>query len=85
MTPKPLHLKITPPPPPPTRTVRYEVLDDRRRDADWTLVQDGTACGEKLICMNQTCESIYPYIEPGQCKTNNNALECSGHGVSREV
>ncbi|XP_042884522.1 disintegrin and metalloproteinase domain-containing protein unc-71-like [Penaeus japonicus] len=63
------------------KTVRYEVLDDRRRDADWTLVQDGTACGEKLICMNQTCESIYPYIEPGQCKTNNNALECSGHGV----
>lgn len=64
------------------RTVRYENSDERKRSGDWTLVQDGTACGEKLICVNQTCESLYPYIEPGHCETNNNALECSGHGVS---
>ena len=56
--------------------------DERKGRGDWTLVRDGTACGEKLICVNQTCESLYPYIEPGHCETNNNALECSGHGVS---
>lgn len=64
------------------RTVRYEVSDERKGRGDWTLVRDGTACGEKLICVNQTCESLYPFIEPGHCETNNNALECSGHGVS---
>ncbi|KAK4293306.1 hypothetical protein Pmani_033983, partial [Petrolisthes manimaculis] len=63
------------------KTVRYENSDERKRGGDWTLVRDGTACGEKLICVNQTCESLYPYIEPGHCETNNNALECSGHGV----
>lgn len=71
-----------------TRTVRYEVAEEGKRTGggggggDWTLVHDGTACGEKLICVNQTCESLYPFIEPGHCETNNNALECSGHGVS---
>ncbi|KAK7067146.1 Disintegrin and metalloproteinase domain-containing protein 22 [Halocaridina rubra] len=67
------------------KTVRYMLQGDSRRGQDWTLVQDGTACGEKLICINQTCDSLYPFIEPGQCKTNNNALECSGHGVCSNV
>ncbi|XP_042243207.1 disintegrin and metalloproteinase domain-containing protein 23-like isoform X7 [Homarus americanus] len=67
------------------KTVRYEMGDERKRGGDWTLVRDGTACGEKLICVNQTCESIYPYIEPGHCETNNNALECSGHGVCSNI
>ena len=67
------------------RTVRYEISDERKGRGDWTLVRDGTACGEKLICVNQTCESLYPYIEPGHCETNNNALECSGHGVSIDL
>ncbi|XP_064108669.1 disintegrin and metalloproteinase domain-containing protein unc-71-like isoform X6 [Macrobrachium nipponense] len=67
------------------KTVRYELQEETRRGRDWTLVQDGTACGEKLICVNQTCESLYPFIESGQCKTNNNALECSGHGVCSNI
>ncbi|XP_045138009.1 disintegrin and metalloproteinase domain-containing protein 23-like isoform X4 [Portunus trituberculatus] len=67
------------------KTVRYEMSDERKGRGDWTLVRDGTACGEKLICVNQTCESLYPYIEPGHCETNNNALECSGHGVCSNV
>ncbi|XP_071515149.1 disintegrin and metalloproteinase domain-containing protein unc-71 isoform X3 [Panulirus ornatus] len=66
------------------KTVRYEMGDDGK-GGDWTLVHDGTACGEKLICVNQTCESLYPYIEPGHCETNNNALECSGHGVCSNI
>lgn len=46
------------------------------------LVWDGTPCGENLICLNQTCSSIFPYIDQTKCPTNNNNLECSGHGVS---
>ncbi|XP_069167754.1 disintegrin and metalloproteinase domain-containing protein 23 isoform X6 [Procambarus clarkii] len=68
-----------------SRTVRYEMGDDRKRGGDWMLVNDGTACGEKLICVNQTCTSLYPYIEPGHCETNNVALECSGHGVCSNI
>ncbi|XP_063921837.1 disintegrin and metalloproteinase domain-containing protein unc-71 isoform X1 [Zophobas morio] len=44
------------------------------------LVWDGTPCGENLICLNQTCSSIFPYIDQTKCPTNNNNLECSGHG-----
>lgn len=45
------------------------------------LVRDGTPCGEDLICVNQTCTSLFPYIDTSKCPSNHNNLECSGHGV----
>ncbi|XP_031351128.1 disintegrin and metalloproteinase domain-containing protein 11 isoform X2 [Photinus pyralis] len=44
------------------------------------LVRDGTPCGENLICLNQTCTSIFPHIDQAKCPSNQNNLECSGHG-----
>jgi len=47
------------------------------------LVRDGTPCGENLVCVNQTCVSIFPYIDTSKCPTTSqNSLECSGNGVS---
>lgn len=45
------------------------------------LVRDGTPCGDNLICINQTCTSIFPHIDQTKCPTNQNNAECSGHGV----
>ncbi|KAK4875955.1 hypothetical protein RN001_012377 [Aquatica leii] len=44
------------------------------------LVRDGTPCGENLICLNQSCSSIFPYIDQAKCPSNQNNMECSGHG-----
>ncbi|KAJ8865546.1 hypothetical protein PR048_033066 [Dryococelus australis] len=44
------------------------------------LVRDGTPCGDNLICVNQTCVSIFPHIDQGKCPSNHNNMECSGHG-----
>ncbi|KAJ9599237.1 hypothetical protein L9F63_010279, partial [Diploptera punctata] len=52
---------------------------------DMGLVRDGTPCGENLICVNQTCTSIFPHIDQGRCPSNHNNLECSGHGVCTNV
>ncbi|XP_014241701.2 disintegrin and metalloproteinase domain-containing protein 22 isoform X4 [Cimex lectularius] len=52
---------------------------------DLGLVRDGTPCGENLICINQTCTSIFPHIDQGRCPSNHNNLECSGHGVCTNV
>ncbi|XP_068896560.1 disintegrin and metalloproteinase domain-containing protein unc-71 isoform X5 [Tenebrio molitor] len=54
--------------------------DDGEAQRASGLVWDGTPCGENLICLNQTCSSIFPYIDQTKCPTNNNNLECSGHG-----
>ncbi|XP_044261507.1 disintegrin and metalloproteinase domain-containing protein 11 isoform X8 [Tribolium madens] len=54
--------------------------DDGESHRTVGLVLDGTPCGENLICLNQTCSSIFPYIDQTKCPTNNNNLECSGHG-----
>ncbi|XP_047110885.1 disintegrin and metalloproteinase domain-containing protein 22 isoform X1 [Schistocerca piceifrons] len=49
------------------------------------LVKDGTPCGESLICLNQTCTSLYPHIDPNKCPSNHHSEECSGHGVCTNV
>lgn len=46
------------------------------------LVRDGTPCGDNLICVNQTCVSIFPYIDQTKCPTNQHNVECYGNGVS---
>ncbi|KYB25295.1 hypothetical protein TcasGA2_TC034399 [Tribolium castaneum] len=54
--------------------------DDGESHRTVGLVLDGTPCGDNLICLNQTCTSIFPYIDQTKCPTNNPNLECSGHG-----
>ncbi|XP_055586566.1 uncharacterized protein LOC129739173 isoform X3 [Uranotaenia lowii] len=44
------------------------------------LVQNGTPCGENLICINQTCVSLFMYVDQVKCPTNHNDRECSGNG-----
>ncbi|XP_066909274.1 disintegrin and metalloproteinase domain-containing protein 12 isoform X4 [Halyomorpha halys] len=44
------------------------------------LVRDGTPCGAQLVCVNQTCTSIFPFISTVKCPMNHNSLECSKHG-----
>ncbi|XP_044003576.1 disintegrin and metalloproteinase domain-containing protein 11 isoform X10 [Aphidius gifuensis] len=49
------------------------------------LVRDGTSCGDNLICVNQTCTSVFPHMDQGKCPSNHNNLECSGNGVCTNV
>ncbi|KAL1138172.1 hypothetical protein AAG570_009864 [Ranatra chinensis] len=58
---------------------------DQGDSPDLGLVRDGTPCGDNLICINQTCTSIYPHVDQGRCPSNHNNLECSGHGVCSNV
>ncbi|XP_060665493.1 uncharacterized protein LOC132797745 isoform X8 [Drosophila nasuta] len=44
------------------------------------LVKDGTPCGDNLICLNQTCVSLFPHVDSTKCPTNKQGQECSEHG-----
>ncbi|CAH1104105.1 unnamed protein product [Psylliodes chrysocephalus] len=64
-----------------TTTGRKDKNDPRTSDLTFLgLVRDGTPCGENLICLNQTCTSIFPYIKQEKCPSNQASDECSGHG-----
>ncbi|XP_030378642.1 uncharacterized protein LOC115627181 [Scaptodrosophila lebanonensis] len=45
------------------------------------LVKDGTPCGDNLICLNQTCVSLFPHVDQTKCPTNKQGQECSERGV----
>ncbi|XP_028038184.1 disintegrin and metalloproteinase domain-containing protein 11 [Bombyx mandarina] len=45
------------------------------------LVRDGTPCGDNLVCVNQTCTSIFPFIDHTKCPTDHNNHECSARGI----
>ncbi|UYV79269.1 ADAM22 [Cordylochernes scorpioides] len=47
---------------------------------DIGLVKDGSRCSDDMICVNQSCQPLHHYIDPGRCPTNNIQLSCSGHG-----
>ncbi|XP_050542400.1 disintegrin and metalloproteinase domain-containing protein unc-71 isoform X3 [Daktulosphaira vitifoliae] len=49
----------------------------------YSLVQDGTRCGENMICINQTCTRLF--VEIGKCPSNHNNLECSSHGICSNI
>ncbi|XP_012219541.2 disintegrin and metalloproteinase domain-containing protein 12 isoform X12 [Linepithema humile] len=51
----------------------------------WGLVRDGTSCGDNLICVNQTCTSLFPHIDQEKCPSNHDNSECSGNGVCTNV
>ncbi|ALC49632.1 mmd, partial [Drosophila busckii] len=44
------------------------------------LVKDGTPCGDNLICLNQTCASLFPHVDQTKCPTNKQGQECSERG-----
>lgn len=45
------------------------------------MVQDGTKCGEEMICMNQTCINTQPMKTYTRCPVDPSNVECSGRGV----
>ena len=45
------------------------------------LVQDGTKCGEGLMCMGKNCVPVTT-LPPLECPGTKDGIICSGHGVS---
>ncbi len=67
------------------REVQCKVMSgtfDPEVTEDYGMVQDGTKCGEEMICMNQTCISLRPLKTYTRCPVDVNNVECSGRGVS---
>ncbi|XP_030767435.1 disintegrin and metalloproteinase domain-containing protein 11 [Sitophilus oryzae] len=66
------------------KNVEYECKSTLTTDADdippLGLVRDGTPCGDNLVCSNQSCVTIFPYLKQDKCPSNTNTVECSGHG-----
>ena len=50
---------------------------------DYGMVQDGTKCGDSMICMNQTCINMQPLKSYTRCPVDANNAECSGRGVRK--
>lgn len=48
---------------------------------DFGMVQDGTKCGDEMICLNQSCISIRPMKSYTRCPADSQNLECSGRGI----
>ena len=44
------------------------------------LVEDGTRCGDGLVCLSQQCVSV-SQIAKMSCEPAPNGLVCSGNGV----
>ena len=44
------------------------------------LVEDGTRCGDGLVCQSQQCVSVSDHTTP-QCDVAPNGFICSGNGV----
>ena len=49
---------------------------------DYGMVQDGTKCGQEMICMNQTCVNTAQFKSYTRCPVDATNVECSGRGVS---
>ncbi|CAH1789079.1 unnamed protein product [Owenia fusiformis] len=45
------------------------------------LVEDGTKCGEGMVCMNQVCTDATLVFTAEECPTGSNNETCSGRGV----
>ena len=55
---------------------------DPELTVDYGMVQDGTKCGDLMICMNQTCINTSPLKTYTRCPVDPSNMECSGRGVS---
>ncbi|XP_059084757.1 uncharacterized protein LOC131881812 isoform X4 [Tigriopus californicus] len=48
---------------------------------DYGMIQDGTRCGNEMICLNQSCISIRPMMSYTRCPADSQNIECAGRGI----